>query len=71
MGMSWRDLPGRGLNNKKKKKMKTTRCSDCKNETYQKDSICVLCKSYVTRTYNELIVLLSVDKKRKLRKVSI
>ncbi len=71
MGMSWRDLPGRGLNKKTEKKMKTTRCSVCKNQTYQKDSICVLCKSYVTRTYNELIVLLSVDKKRKLRKVSI
>jgi hypothetical protein len=71
MGMSWRDLPGRGLKRTRGKKVKTTRCSVCRNETYQKDSICVLCRSFLTRTYKELMILLSDDKKRKPRRVSI
>jgi hypothetical protein len=71
MSVSWRYLPGRGLNKKREKKMKTTRCTVCKNETYQKDGICVLCRSYVTKTYNELIDLLTVDKKCKLRRANI
>ena len=71
MGQSWKDQPNRGLNTKRVKKMKTTRCTVCNNETYQKDCICVLCKSYITKTYKELIDLLTVDKKCKLRRASI
>ena len=71
MGKSWKDQINRGLNTKRVKKMKTSQCTVCNNETYQEDCICVLCKSYITRMYEELVVLLTIDKNNKIRKVSM
>jgi len=71
MGKSWRDQVNRGLNTKKAKKMKTSQCTVCNKKTYQEDCICVLCRNYITRMYEELVVLLTIDKKNKMRKVSL
>jgi hypothetical protein len=62
-------LPERGLKNGKVTRMRAARCTVCNNETYQQDCICVLCRNYITRMHEELVALLAVDKKRKMRKI--
>jgi hypothetical protein len=71
MGNSWKSLPDRGLKNGKVTRMRTARCTVCNNETYQEDCICVLCRNYITRMHEELVALLAIDKKRKIRKMRI
>ena len=41
--------------------MKANKCSECGNETFQKD-ICVLCQSGITQMHEELMALLKKDK---------
>jgi hypothetical protein len=72
MGKSWRSLPNRGLNSSKKEtKMKSTQCRICDNRTYQEDRICVLCRNFITRMHQELIALMAVDRKRKIKGIRI
>jgi hypothetical protein len=71
MGKSWRGLPNRGLNNKKEIKMKSSKCTVCAKQTYQPDRICVLCRNYITRMYEELIALITIDRKQKAGKIRI
>jgi hypothetical protein len=71
MGNSWKSLPDRGLKNGKVTRMRAARCTVCSNETYQEDCICVLCRNYITRMHEELVALLAIDKKRKIRKMRI
>ena len=41
--------------------MKSTKCVECGNETFEKDSVCALCKKLITRMHSELIDLLMKD----------
>lgn len=41
---------------------KSNTCKVCDTKTYQKDSICVLCKTGLTQMYEELIELLKKNK---------
>ncbi len=47
--------------------MKANKCRECDNETYQKDSICVICRIGITRIYEELVDLLNKDSKWNLQ----
>lgn len=49
-------------------KIKLTKCSECNTETYQRDGICVLCKTGINQMYRELIELLRKEKQLKLIK---
>ena len=44
------------------KSCKSNKCKVCNTKTYQKDSICVLCKTGITQMYEELIELLKKNK---------
>ncbi len=45
--------------------MKHNKCTNCNNDTFQKDGICVICKLGLTQMYAELAAL--SKKKNKLR----
>jgi hypothetical protein len=47
--------------------VKISRCAECGNETYQKDTVCVLCKIDITRMHEELADLLKKDNEWNLR----
>ena len=47
--------------------MKTHKCTSCNNKTFQKDSVCALCKIGLTEMYDELVDLLQKDSKHQLR----
>ena len=47
--------------------MKTYKCTACNNKTFQKDSVCALCKIGLTQMYDELVDLLQKDGKHHLR----
>jgi hypothetical protein len=44
------------------KPRKSNTCKVCDTKTYQKDSICVLCKTGITQMYEEMIELLKKNK---------
>jgi len=71
MGNSWKSLPARGLKNDRMTRMRSMKCTVCSNETYQEDCICVLCRNYITRMHEELLALLAIDKRRKMRKMRL
>jgi len=48
MGQLWKDQRNRGLNTKRVKKMKTSQCTVCNNETYQEDCS-VFCAETISR----------------------
>ena len=52
-------------NKKKYRSTKLVKCTVCGNDTYQEDSICVLCKNNITHMYSELIDLV-MESKRKI-----
>jgi len=41
--------------------MKAKKCLECDNETYQEDSVCVLCKTGITKIDDDLIDALKND----------
>jgi len=41
--------------------MKAKKCLECDNETYQEDSVCVLCKTGITKIDDDLIDALKSD----------
>jgi hypothetical protein len=43
--------------------MKVKKCTQCNNNTYQKDSICVSCKIGISKMYDELKELMEENKK--------
>jgi len=43
--------------------MKSNKCKQCENETFQKEGICVICKIGITPIYTELVDLLKQDGK--------
>lgn len=43
--------------------MKVKKCIKCNNETYQEDTVCVLCKIGVTQMYRELDALIKKNNK--------
>ena len=43
--------------------MKVKNCIHCKNETFQEDDICVICKLNLNRIHGELVDLLKQDSK--------
>jgi len=45
------------------KKMKVNKCTQCNNNTYQKDGICVSCRIGISKMYDELKELMKEDKK--------
>ena len=45
--------------------MKHHKCTNCNNDTFQKDGVCVICKLGLTQMYAELAAL--SKKKNKLR----
>jgi hypothetical protein len=47
--------------------MKTYKCTACNNKTFQKDSVCALCRIGLTEMYDELVNLLQKDSKHNLR----
>lgn len=51
--------------------MKSKKCLECGNQTYQVDKICVACKIGVSRIYRELIDLLKKDKRWNLRELHL
>jgi ornithine carbamoyltransferase len=51
--------------------MQSNKCTECGNETYEKDCICALCKKNITQMHEELIELLKKDKEWKLRENKI
>ena len=51
--------------------MASTKCIRCSNETFQKESICVLCKTDITQMYEELIQLLKKNKEWRLLKTAM
>lgn len=65
------NLPFQKDCNRKYGSLKSTKCIKCGNGTYEKDSICVLCRKYIPRMYEELIDLLTEDNKRNLKKIKI
>ena len=71
MANSWKSLPSRGLKNGRGTKLRSAKCTVCSNETYQEDCVCVLCRNYITRMHEELLALLAIDKRRKIRKMKI
>lgn len=44
-------------------RMKVKKCIKCNNETYQEDTVCVLCKIGVTQMYRELDALIKKNNK--------
>jgi hypothetical protein len=44
-------------------KMKGKKCTQCDNDTYQKDGICVSCKIGITKMYDELKELMKENTK--------
>ena len=53
----------------KTKKRMITKCIKCGNETYEQDSICILCKTNLTQIYEELIESLRKDRKNKIGRI--
>ncbi len=51
--------------------MKSKKCLECGNQTYQGDQICVACKIGVSRMYKELIDLLKKDKRWNLSRLDL
>ncbi len=43
--------------------MKVNKCTQCNNNTYQKDGICVSCRIGISKMYDELKDLMKEDKK--------
>jgi hypothetical protein len=54
-------------NIRKKGNGKMVHCSVCGNETFQKDGICVVCVTNVSRLYKELQDLLAENTKCRIR----
>ena len=48
-------------NREKTMTMKAKKCLECDNETYQEDSVCVLCKTGITKIDDGLIDALKND----------
>jgi hypothetical protein len=46
------------------KSRKSNECEVCSVKTYQKDGMCVLCKTGITQAYGELKKLLSINNKQ-------
>lgn len=46
--------------------MKANKCSECGNETFQKDCICVLCRNGITQMYKDLVDSLQDNEKMEL-----
>jgi len=44
-------------------KMKVKKCTQCNNNTYQKDGICVSCRIGISKMYDELKELMEENKK--------
>ena len=51
--------------------MASTKCIRCSNETFQKDSLRVLCEGGITQMYEELIQLLKKNKEWRLLKTAM
>lgn len=47
-------------------KMKSKKCLQCDNDTYQKDGICVSCKIGISKMYDELKDLMKENRKLNL-----
>lgn len=45
------------------KEMKVKKCTQCNNNTYQKDGICVSCRIGISKMYDELKELMDDNKK--------
>jgi len=43
--------------------MEATKCTECFIETFQRDGICIVCKSGVNQMHKELMDLVKKDKK--------
>jgi len=51
-------------NGKRGGSTKSTICTSCGNETYEKDGLCILCKKNITQMHAELIDLIAQDKNK-------
>lgn len=47
---------------KRNSSTKSTICTSCGNETYEKDNLCVLCKKNITQMHAELIESVAQNK---------
>ncbi len=54
-----KDLIPQKRNTRRNTKSKSAKCTVCGNETYQEGNICVLCRSHITRMYEELMNFLA------------
>jgi hypothetical protein len=69
MKRSFMCIAVKGMNKRTKARIKAVKCMFCNNETYQDDHICVLCRNYITRTHEELISLLVMDKRKRHKEI--
>ena len=42
--------------------MEAIKCKECGKETFQKDGLCVICRTGITVMHEELVVLLAAEK---------